>query len=245
MPAPPDSPATRPDQLEGRPANLALAFQEVLTVTVRLRSNRQIVSDAEVFRNQIRHALRSADREAKALGYADEDIRLGVFAVVAFLDETILNLRNPVFQDWVRKPLQEELFGSHIAGETFFENLRKIVGRRDTPETADLLEVYYLCLLLGFLGRYSVTGKGELRAVMGGVDDKIGRIRKARPDLSPAWMIPAQMSGFAPFDVWARRLAWTLAGCAGLTFFLFLLYSLLLGSGISDLHNMASQAPRY
>lgn len=240
----PEPAAVNPEQPQ-RQANLALAFQEALTVTVRLRSNRQMVSDAEVFRNQIRHALQSADREAKVLGYTDEDIRLGVFAVVAFLDETILNMRDPVFQDWVRKPLQEELFGSHIAGETFFENLRRILGRRDTPETADLLEVHYLCLLLGFLGRYSVAGKGELRAVMGAVEDKINRIRKSQPDLSPAWMIPSQMAGFALYDVWARRLAWTAAGCFGFGAFLFMLYSILLGSGISDLHNMAGQVPRF
>jgi hypothetical protein len=37
-----------------RTENLALAFQEVLTAVVRLRSGRQEVSDAELFRQQIR-----------------------------------------------------------------------------------------------------------------------------------------------------------------------------------------------
>ena len=76
-----------PNQADAAPlrsVNLALEFQEILTVTVRLRSNRQVVSDAEVFRNQIRSALKSANRGAKSLGYADEDIRLGVFATVIF-----------------------------------------------------------------------------------------------------------------------------------------------------------------
>ena len=228
-----------------RTVNLALVFQEVFTVTTRLRSNRQMVTDAEVFRNQIRSALRAAEREAKALGYTDEDIKLGVFATVAFLDETVLNLRNPVFQDWVRRPMQEELFGQHVAGETFFQHLQKIVGRRDMPETADLLEVYYLCLLLGFLGRYSVSGKGELRAVMGAVDDKMRRIRKTRPDLSPAWEISGQMVTIAATDVWARRLGYAAIGCAGLALLLFIFYSILLGSGVSDLRTLAAQLPRF
>ena len=48
--------------------------------------------------------------------------------MVAFLDESILNLRNPVFADWPRKPLQEELFGHHMAGEIFFQNLQPLAG---------------------------------------------------------------------------------------------------------------------
>jgi type VI secretion system protein ImpK len=247
MSSPPNSPPSgaNPAAAAPRTVNLALVFQEVFTVTARLRCNRQTVTDAEVFRNQIRSALKAAEREGKSLGYTDEDIRLGIFAVVAFLDETVLNLRNPVFQDWVRRPMQEELFGQHVAGETFFQHLQKILGRRDVLETADLLEVYYLCLLLGFLGRYSVSGKGELRAVMGAIDDKMRRIRKTRPDLSPAWEIGGQMVTIAQTDVWALRLGYAALACAGLTLVLFLSYWVLLGSGASDLRTLAAQLPRF
>ena len=244
MASPPVAPPP-PQSFAPRTTNLALVFQEILTVTVRLRSNRQTVTDAEVFRNQIRSALKAADREGKSLGYTDEDIRLGIFAVVAFLDETVLNLRNPVFTDWVRRPMQEELFGQHIAGETFFQHLQKILGRRDVPETADLLEVYYLCLLLGFLGRYSVSGKGELRAVMGAIDDKMRRIRKSRPDLSPQWEIGGQMVTMVTTDVWAKRLGYVAMSCAGLAVLLFIFYTILLGSGVSDLRTLAAQLPRF
>ena len=33
--------------------------------------------------------------------------------------------------------------------------------------------VYYLCLLLGYLGRYSISSKAELRSTMVHLDDKI------------------------------------------------------------------------
>jgi len=246
MSSPPVAPAPTPAAaLAPRTANLALTFQEVFTVAVRLRSNRQQVTDAEMFRNQIRSALKTADREARALGYPDEDIRFGIFALVAFLDETVLNLRNPVFQDWVRRPMQEELFGQHVAGETFYQNLQKILGRRDVPETADLLEVYYLCLLLGFLGRYSVSGKGELRAIMGAIDDKIRRIRNPRPDLSPAWEIGNRIVTVTRADAWARRSGFAAIASAGLAAVLFALYWIALGSGVSDLSTLAAQLPRF
>src|SRR4051794_39583928 len=95
-----------------RRENLALCFQEVLTAIVRLRSNRQKISDASSFRQQILDALRTAAQDARnRSGYTSEDVKIGSFAVVGFLDESILNSRNPLFSEWPRKPLQEELFG--------------------------------------------------------------------------------------------------------------------------------------
>ena len=123
--------------LDRRSENLAFCFQEAITVGERLRSNRQAVADAESFRYQIRETLKSAAGEAQRRGYNGDDVQLAVFAVVAFLDESILNLRNPVFADWPRRPLQEEMFGHHVAGEIFFQNLQKIMSRDESQETAD------------------------------------------------------------------------------------------------------------
>ena len=105
--------------LDRRAENMAFAFQEVLTVGERLRANRQAVNDAESFRYQIREALKTADNEARKRGYNGDDIQLTIFAVVAFLDESILNLRNPVFADWPRRPLQEEMFPDRMVAGCF------------------------------------------------------------------------------------------------------------------------------
>ncbi|MCU0245558.1 MAG: DotU family type IV/VI secretion system protein [Bryobacter sp.] len=226
---------TSPTATASRPGNLALCFQEVLTAIGRLRANRQVVNDAEAFRNQVRQALRAADQEARRLGHTEDDIRLAIFAVVAFLDESILNLQSAVFAEWVRKPLQEELFGRHTAGEIFFEQLQKLLGRRETPELADLLEVYQLCLLLGFLGRYSISGRGELKAVIDAVQDKISRIRPTSHEISPSWRLPEQFFQQSAADPWARRLQWTAAGLAGFAAVLFLVYWFLLNSRIGAL----------
>jgi type VI secretion system protein ImpK len=157
--------------------NLALVFQEVLTATVRLRANRQQVSDADSFRNQIRAGIRAAQQESRANGYSDEDFRLAAFAVVAFIDESVLNSRNPVFASWPRKPLQEELFGGHLAGETLFENLTGLLRAADSTRVADVLEVYDLCLLLGYQGRYTSMNSGELQNLKRTISDKLHRIR--------------------------------------------------------------------
>lgn len=224
--------------------NLALIFQELFTAAIRLRSGRQEVRDAEQFRAQVMQAIRMADQNAKARGYVDTDIQLGVFAVVAFLDESILNLRQPVFKDWVRKPLQEELFGRHVAGEIFFESLNKLLGRRDSTETADVLEVYYLSMLLGYLGKYSISSRGELRSLMMQTADKIQRIRKTPPDWSPNWSLPEDTGTLRLDDPWVKRLAWVLAGIGVFSILLFAIYRFLLSSGISTVETLAGGGAR-
>src|ERR1039458_119479 len=172
----PGSGATRTD-------NLALIFQEVLTAIVRLRSNRQELSDAESFRYYMREAIKTAIQEARnQAGYNADDIKMATLALVGFLDESVLNTHNPIFADWPRKPLQEELFGIHMAGEIFFRNLEQLMGRSDSADLADLLEVHYLCLLLGYGGRYSIGGRGELQAITTSTGERIRRIRGVSND---------------------------------------------------------------
>jgi type VI secretion system protein ImpK len=224
-----------------RTENLALHFQEVLTAIIRLRANRQAVTDAESFRHHMREAIRLAGSEAQRSGYNVEDIKLAAFACVALLDESILNSLNPLFADWPRKPMQEEMFGIHVAGETFFQYSQQLLARNDSPEAADLLEIYYLCLLLGYRGRYSMGGSGELQAVKDAMAAKIRRIRGGYTGLAPAWTLPQDPPRATGADPWVRKLTWAAIACAALAVLLFVVFKLTLSSGVSDLHAIATQ----
>jgi type VI secretion system protein ImpK len=214
-----------------RPEGLALIFQEVLTAIERLRGSRQGVTDAEAFRHHTREALKSAAAQGLAGGYNAEDVRYATFATVAFLDESVLNSQNPIFGNWLRKPLQEELFDAHTAGETFFQNLQQLLGRSDSPDLADVLEVHHLCMLLGFCGRYSAGNRGELGQVINATAEKIRRIRGQFGPLSSHWMPPPEASRISA-DPWVRRLGIIAAVCAGLTILLFVVYKVVLGNGV-------------
>ena len=146
--------------------SLAFSFQEVLTAILRVRFQRQQVQDSESFRAQMRRSIQAAMQEARALGYSSDTVQMGVFAVVAYMDESVLNLQSPAFADWARRPLQEELFGGHLAGETFFRNLRKLLGQQDSAEVADALELHCLCLQMGYRGRYALGDTGELHQLL-------------------------------------------------------------------------------
>lgn len=224
--------------------NLALAFQETITAIERLRSGKLSPPSAEAFRAQIRQLLGAAEQEARARGYSNEDIRLATFAVVAFLDESILNLHLPVFADWSRKPLQEELFGGHVAGEIFFQSIQRLMERPDSHDTADTLEVFALCVALGYRGKYGVGGQAELKAVMDRVAEKIERVRQSPRELSPYWAPPPAVPRTTAGDPWLRPLL--IAACAAvfLAVALFAGYKLALGSAVSELQSMAAAARR-
>jgi len=223
-----------------RPDNLALIFQELFTAIERLRSNRQAVSDSDSFRQHIREAVKTAAQEARnRAGYSPEDIRKATLAVVGFLDETILNLQNPLFANWPRQPLQEELFGIHMAGEVFFQDLQELLGRNDSEDLADVLEVHYLCLLLGYSGRYSMGNRGELQSIMAATARKIQRIRGDFTGLAPAWKPPAEQAQKAG-DPWTRRLLYGALACLALTIVLFIVYKLALSSGPAGLRTIVS-----
>ena len=224
-----------------RPDNLPLIFQEVFTAIERLRSNRQGVVDPQSFRHHTREALKTAAAQALAAGYPSGDVKLATFATVAFLDESVLNSQNPIFTDWLRRPLQEELFGTHIAGEVFFQHLQELLGRNDSQDLADLLEVYYLCLLLGFGGRYSIGNRGELAQVMNLAAEKIRRVRGQFGGLSPAWTLP-QENLRRRSDPLVRTLGFVALACAVFMVLLFAGYKVALGSGVSEVRAISTQA---
>ncbi len=230
--------------MTARVENLALIFQEAMTAIVRLRSNRQPVTDADVFRNQMRQLLSMADQEARNRGYSAEDARLASFAVVAFLDESVLNLQIPVFAGWPRKPLQEEMFGGHVAGEIFFQSLQRLLERSESAQLADVLEVFHLCVLLGYRGKYGSGGQAELKSLMDAVAQKIRRIRGDTGVLSPDWAPPSGVVSAAAADPWFRPLWIAASACLVLALLLFAVFRLSLGSGVSDLQTVVAETRR-
>lgn len=165
--------------------NLAFLYQGLLTGIVRLQAGREHMPPPEVFRKRTIKALKEVEHDARAAGYDLDDVKDSHFAVVAFLDSVVLNSAEAGRAEWERRTLQEELFGVTNAGEVFFDRLDSFRGRRDSRHLADLLEVYGLCLLLGFEGRYSGGLRGELVSVTDNVRRRIDNIRGKAERISP------------------------------------------------------------
>ena len=222
---------------------LALSLQEPFTTIARLRANRQVAADSESFRIRIKQVLSAAEQEARQAGYAPDDIRLALFAVIAFLDETVLNSGQAMFADWPRRPLQQEVFGVHMAGELFFQYLQQLLGRQDSEDLADVLEVYELCLLLGYKGRYSASHGAELQVLAGQVSEKIDRVHGGIGELSPQWR-PSTTEIGQPRDVWVPRLIATAVAAGVIAVVLYIGFAISLHSGKSDLAALTTQLIR-
>jgi type VI secretion system protein ImpK len=208
-----------------RADTLALLYQGVLTGIVRIQAARQSIADVETFRRRMKAALQDVMKEATAAGYEPTEVREAEFAVVAFLDEAILSSKEPKAEEWRKRPLNIELFGQAIAGHVFFDKLTDIERRRDSLQLADLLEVYLLCLLLGFEGRFAPPLNSEAHRIIERVRARIESIRRIDYKLSPLLDLtpapPAIASG-PPWPLWA-------AGALAAAILLFVLFKLHLG----------------
>ena len=223
---PPQAPA--PPEL--RTNNLALCFQEVFTVILRTRFFVQRVENADTFRATLRKMISAAVKDASTLGYSDEASKMAIYAMIGFLDESVLNSKDPTFADWARRPLQEEMFGGHFAGEYFFRNLTELLNRPESTEVADVLELHALCLLLGYRGRFAFGDASEIHTILHRIREKIARIRGAYSLFRP---IEAPSAPPAPKrDPWVGRLAITAIVLAAVTVLAFVGYLLILGQAI-------------
>jgi type VI secretion system protein ImpK len=198
--------------------NLPLLYQGLLTGILRLQTQRQKLSDSESFRRRTKATLQEIERVAVTGGYDGRDVRDAHFAVIAFLDEVILNSKEAVRTEWAQKTLQQDLFGTTDAGVVFFEKLEQFRSRRDSEQLADVLEVYLLCLLLGFEGRY--TGRrGELQGLIESLRMRVEYIRGPASHVAEVLPAPTTLPVSNRTD---RRLAFATLGLVIFTLLLFL-----------------------
>lgn len=97
--------------------------------------------------------LNQAEEGVKKGLYSAEDFEAGRFAVCAWIDEAVLNSNWAQRQQWQREQLQRLYYQTTDAGEEFFDRLNALGLHQ-----RDVREVYYLCLALGFMGRFHQPG---------------------------------------------------------------------------------------
>lgn len=144
--------------------------------------------DVPLLRRRMITAMRRLESDLRQDGLGQEDIRKAQYAVCALSDETVLSTPWGFQSQWNTEPLQITLFGKGFSGEFFYDILREAL--RYPSGTIDLLELYYVCLSLGYKGRY-----GRERADAQALDDlKVEVYRtiireRGEPinDLSPRW----------------------------------------------------------
>lgn len=83
------------------------------------------------------------------------------YVMAALADEIFLHTDWDGRELWKSDLLEYKLFGTHVAGELFFDKLDTLLKEQD-PAQVELAAVYHLALSLGFRGKYHGKDDGGL-----------------------------------------------------------------------------------
>lgn len=144
------------------------------------------------FSRKLTQFLKSIDANARKLHISAETIHAAKYAFCAAVDETILRSSFAIRESWARQPLQLVLFGDQLAGENFFIKLEELRIRGNQHVQA--LEVFHMCLLLGFQGKYMLESPEKLHYLTARLGEEIAHIKGKPSVFSPHWDRPDQVA---------------------------------------------------
>lgn len=147
--------------------------------------------DHNEFQARMTRFLDDFGRNARKKGASADDIDAAKYAFCAAVDEIILRSQFSIRDAWEMKPLQLALFGDQLAGENFFNRLEAL--RTRGSEHVEALEVFHMCLLLGFQGRYILEGSEKLGYLTSRLGDEIAHLKGRRPGFAPHGERPDQV----------------------------------------------------
>ena len=139
-------------------------------------------------RDSLAQGVRRFEAQARAAGIASDKVIAARYALCTLIDETATSTPWGASGAWAQHGLLALFHGEVEGGEKFFQVLARLA---DNPQAnVDLIELMYVCLQLGFGGRYGITegGPRQLEAIRQRVLAIIRRQRgEYERDLSPSW----------------------------------------------------------
>jgi type VI secretion system protein ImpK len=211
---------------------LVRAASPLLMMAGRLRGTLQ--GDAASLRRQALEEVRRFEEQARALGVANEVALAARYALCAMLDEAVLSTPWGSHSEWTRQSLLVLIHREASGGEKFFDMLERIC--LEPARHLDLMELQYLCLSLGFAGKYRVVERGEARLAEI-QHDLFTRIRQARGN--PASELSVRWHGAQDRrNPVVRYLPWWVVGTAALAIvaFAFIFFHVRLGQRAAPVH---------
>jgi type VI secretion system protein ImpK len=209
---------------------LIAAAAPVLAAAIRIGGARQ--ADPERLKRGMVEAIRGFEQRALATGLDTKSLRAARYALCATIDDLVLSTPWGSASSWTAQSLTSIFHNEVSGGERFFEILEQM--QKELSRHGEVVELMYLCLSLGFEGRYRVMPRGaaalaELRdGVYRSIRQRRGEIER---ELSPHWRGIA--TGHRPLA--ARVPIWILATATlGLACVIYLLFNFSL-AGASDL----------
>ncbi len=209
---------------------LVKAASPLLAAAIRLRGRMQM-PDPDGLRRRIADAVRQFEERALATGLDTRSLRAARYALCATIDDLVLSTPWGSHSGWTAQSLTSLFHNEVSGGERFFEILEQM--ERELGRHGEVVELMYLCLSLGFEGKYRILPRGA--ATLAEFRENLFRTLRQRRaeyerELSPHWR--GAGAGFKPLK--ARIPPWVVgSAAAAVAAMIYLGYNLLL-AGISD-----------
>jgi type VI secretion system protein ImpK len=166
---------------------LLQAAVPLLVLAGRLRG--QIANaDVDSLRRQAVSGIRAFEERARASNVPAEDVLAARYAMCTVLDEAVLGTPWGTQSDWSNQSLLVTFHREASGGEKFFQIVERVSA--DPRRYIALLELLYVCLAMGFEGRFRLDerGAGRLAEIRENLFRTLDDLRGfEEPDLSPRW----------------------------------------------------------
>ena len=142
---------------------------DVLSLILQLRNSRDLPAP-DILQRRVLGLFDTMMQNGREARIPEQDMTDAKFALAAFADEVIYHSTWPGKTQWLSNPLQLQFFQLNTAGDTFFSNLDNLHGQRGRAHVA---QIYFLCLSLGFQGKYRLRQQEGLTAVVEGLGNYV------------------------------------------------------------------------
>ena len=169
-------------------ASELIALLGELRHTLRVQNPKQL-------RTQVVTAMRQFEHKAKAKGVPADVTLSARYILCTALDEAVLNTPWGAEVGWARASLLSTFHNETFGGEKVFLILDRVQSA--PAKYIDLIELIYICLSLGFEGKYKLDPRGRDQLEI--IRDNLRRMIEMQRgdferDLSPRWHGATQQS---------------------------------------------------
>ncbi len=130
----------------------------ILSTCIKLR-NTQEYDDVSTLRLQCIDLIKNYEHTLRVANVSAEDIQSARYCLCSFMDEIILNTPWGGDSVWASESLLSTFHSETFGGEYFYTLLENAL--QYSSEKYHLLELMYICLTLGFVGKMKVEVQGE------------------------------------------------------------------------------------
>ena len=138
---------------------------DVLSLILQLRNSRDLPAP-DILQRRVLGLFDTMMQNGREARIPEQDMTDAKFALAAFADEVIYSSTWPGKTQWLSNPLHLQFFQLNTAGDVFFNNLDNLHGQRGRAHVA---QIYFLCLALGFQGKFRLRHQEQLGAIAEGL----------------------------------------------------------------------------